>query len=174
MHPPGQQPQQWPPQQPYAPPPQQWGPPSPPRPQKKSSAKAVVIVVAAIVVMAVFGAIAQAVGGSSKSTGRPVAIQSSAVASAEPSPTSTRLTRAEREGIFVLTLRERDAFREAPSARLVKLGRTVCTALDKGATVSAVGTTLGQHISYEDAGYVIGAAVTGLCPRHKALVKSLT
>ena len=52
-------------------------------------------------------------------------------------------------------------------ASTISLGKNVCTALDNGASFSAVGTTMiGAGLPAGVAGAIVGAAVANYCPSH--------
>ncbi|MEU3162906.1 DUF732 domain-containing protein [Streptosporangium sp. NPDC006930] len=176
--PPGPPPQNW-----QGPPPPGWRPPmGPPPPQPPRNGRRILAVLGGILgafaMMVALSMLMRGVSGTTTAT--PSA--SSAVRSAEPSreaepeekpsakPTSTGLTRADREALFVATVKQQDALRNADSAKLVKLGRSMCKALDDGHSLTTVATSGVEAFGLETSAYVAGAAIVGLCPRHRTKI----
>jgi hypothetical protein len=132
---------------------------------------------ALLAVVVVLGGVAALVSGDDEK--KPL-VAKSAEASATPSkkskskpkPTSTALSREEREALFVATVQQRPALRDADAAALVKLGRAMCKALDDGHSLTSIASSgaADGEFSLKDSGYVTGAAIVGLCPRHKGKI----
>ncbi|GHH67578.1 hypothetical protein GCM10017673_14810 [Streptosporangium violaceochromogenes] len=169
----GQQPPQG-PGGPYGPP---MGPP--PRghhrpPQRMSGGTVAAITIAAVIgVLAVLGGLVKLLdGGTAKPSAQPVVTETTKepTPTPTPTPTSTGLTRADRETLFVITVQGRKALRNADPKDLVRLGRAMCKALDDGYSLTSVATSGADQFGLEESAFVTGAAIVGLCPRHKSKI----
>ncbi|GAA3441054.1 DUF732 domain-containing protein [Planomonospora venezuelensis] len=161
-------------QQPYGPPPG-WQPPLPP-PKKRGGGLALAVAASVVAVLAVFGGIVALTDGETTTTATQEASSTAETKKAKsskkptPKPASTRMTRTDREALFVATVKQQDALRNADPEDLVKLGREMCKALDDGYTLTQVATSGVEQFGLETSAFVAGAAIVGLCPRHKGKI----
>ncbi|GAA0829659.1 DUF732 domain-containing protein [Streptosporangium amethystogenes subsp. fukuiense] len=133
------------------------------------------MLVGALVVLALLGGLVKLTGGGEDqaATAKPSAGAEPTEESAEkvkPSPTSTALRRTDREVMFLFTVKQR--VKDADDAELVKLGWSICKALDDGGSLAQVATSGVEAFGLETSAYVAGAAIVSLCPRHKAKIPS--
>lgn len=63
-------------------------------------------------------------------------------------------------------------YKRVPDGQLVELGETSCEALRAGNSFVAVGVTLSTkaRIGLDEAGYLVGAFVSGLCPDQRSKI----
>jgi len=155
------------------------------QPVGANRAKALAATVAVVAVGLIVLAFVQSAFGTGSTTTpatQPPAVLPAAkkTATATPSPTrttprpaGTTLTREQREAAFVLLVQTRRAFRDIGGDDLLRLGRAACKAMDAGASIQGVALTLVAegNVGPEDAGYLVGSAIHGLCPRHKGKIR---
>lgn len=158
----------------YVSPAQQWGPPSEPPPRRSSGGKTALIVTLSVLAgLTALGVIAGAIGGGDRPTtatgSLAAAEKSEPSADASPSPRETGLTAPERETLFLATVRTRRSLDHTGPIKLVGLGHSACTALDRGDTITAIGAAItdNSNLAIEDAGHVVGAAITAFCPQNR-------
>ncbi len=175
-------------------PPPGWQPGPPPQPPKKGGNAVVIAVVAAVVgVLVLAGGAVFLLRGNNEPVASvivsPSTLASTASAepsstaetepstepSTEPEPTSTGLPGGDDEGneaVFLAALRQRADLKDKPSAELVRLGRDMCGEMDAGKSLIQVALGHAEELGAETSGYIAGAAVVGLCPRHRDKVPS--
>lgn len=74
------------------------------------------------------------------------------------------------EELYVATLDLQDIYYSSESAA-VGAGRAACRSLDAGMSFYQVGlSAVGAGYSPEDAGYIVGAAISAFCPEHEHLI----
>ena len=75
---------------------------------------------------------------------------------------------------YLETLRERGIYAKSGDGMLVAAGQMVCNAIEGGMTpyqaAKRVYAATNSSITAGDAGYIVGAAVVGLCPEYLPLM----
>lgn len=92
----------------------------------------------------------------------------------EPEPTQENTnTLGYKDSVFVDAIRKNysGSLDSVSDAQIIKLGKTMCTSLDKGNSIEDIILAAGDTIGYQNAGLFIGAAVPVYCPEHTGLVK---
>ncbi|MER5421661.1 DUF732 domain-containing protein [Streptosporangium roseum] len=150
------------------------------------------VIVAVVGVLALLGGLVALLGGDKKpvaSTSASVSAKPSRTAEAEPSerpsrtaeaepseePTSTDLPGGKNKedvATFMVTVRQRADLKGKSSADLLQLGRAMCKAMDGGQSLIKVAMNNADELGAETSGYVVGAAVVALCPRHRDKIPS--
>ncbi|SDI28798.1 Protein of unknown function [Sinosporangium album] len=80
---------------------------------------------------------------------------------------------AENEQIFLMAIQSQQSLKDVEPARVLEMGRTMCTALDSGTPVSEVMLSGTDEFSVVDSGFIFGAAVVALCPQHQEKLNRL-
>jgi serine/threonine-protein kinase len=76
------------------------------------------------------------------------------------------------EDIFYSVIEPR--FPGVSRSTAVTLGKSVCSALDSGASILDVGqVAVNNGFSYSDAGYLVGAAIATFCPEYEDDARAL-
>ncbi|MDP9866911.1 MULTISPECIES: DUF732 domain-containing protein [Streptosporangium] len=150
------------------------------------------VVIAVVGVLALLGGLVALLGRDEKpvaSTSASVSAKPSSTAEAEPGEkptttstdlpggknTSTDLPRGkdkENQTAFMATMRQRADLKDKSAADLIRLGRAVCKAMDGGQSLIDVAVSNADELGAETSGYVAGAAVVTLCPRHQDKIPS--
>ncbi|MGV9772630.1 DUF732 domain-containing protein [Streptosporangium sp. NPDC003464] len=150
------------------------------------------VVIAVVGVLALLGGLVALLGRDEKpvaSTSASVSAKPSSTAEAEPgekpTTTSTDLPDGkntstdlpggkdkENRTAFMATMRQRADLKDKSAADLIRLGRAVCKAMDGGQSLIDVAVSNADELGAETSGYVAGAAVVTLCPRHQDKIPS--
>lgn len=75
------------------------------------------------------------------------------------------------ETAFLLAVRSKiPALAKAPDDQILDVGHSSCDAIDEGNSPTAVAATVEKNaqIGLTNSGYLVGAAVSQLCPQHKS------
>ncbi|MEV8631486.1 DUF732 domain-containing protein [Streptosporangium sp. NPDC051023] len=153
----------------------------------------VIVVVAAVVgVLALLGGLVVLLNANNRLFASPstsASIEPSRTAGAEPSETPTETpsetptetsdetptaapSEEENEALFTATIRQRNDLKNENMADLLRIGRAMCKALDEGHGLIEVATSSADDLGAEKSGYVAGAAIVSLCPRHRSKIPS--
>ncbi|MFJ8992636.1 DUF732 domain-containing protein [Streptomyces sp. NPDC102279] len=87
------------------------------------------------------------------------------------SPSAKADSHTNAENAFLIASRGKvPALKKIPDATLLEFGHTSCDAMDAGNTPLAVAMKAEENLQIGEAnsGYLIGAAVAQLCPKHKS------
>jgi hypothetical protein len=89
---------------------------------------------------------------------------------AEPAPYDPPV--ASSEDIYYAVIETR--FPSVDQSTAVTLGRSVCSALDTGASIIEVAqVAVRSGFSYGDAGFIVGAAISSFCPQYESDARDL-
>lgn len=67
-----------------------------------------------------------------------------------------------------------DRFPGVSRSTAVDLGKSICDALDAGASIIDVGeVAVSNGFSYSDAGYIVGASIGAFCPQYESDARDL-
>lgn len=89
-----------------------------------------------------------------------------AAAAPPPAPAATGMSQQQISDITYIAVLDENHVRYASRDGAIETAHTICTALQAGNTVTAIGQTIvntGQY-SYQDAGTIVGAAESAYCP----------
>ncbi|MFB9964179.1 DUF732 domain-containing protein [Sinosporangium siamense] len=77
------------------------------------------------------------------------------------------------EQIFLQAIQTNSNLKSADQTRVLEVGRSMCTALDAGRPAREVIFGGSRDFTITDSGFIFGAAVVALCPRHEGKLSQL-